>query len=104
MLASRIEPSVFMEKFFERFHLIKWMEATTKNRHKNHLNTLSSSQQSVTNSSSQSSETIVASVVEEMLDEFENSTTAQTTASASNLLNEQEEQDYLSGIWSEENL
>lgn len=82
-LASRIDPSLFMQIFFERFHLIKWLKTTIKNRHKNNLH------DSDTN-------VAVASVVEEMLDEFE-STPAFGILRSSAADNQQQasEEDYL---------
>ena len=82
VLASRIDPTVFMSLFLERFHLLKWLKTTVKKRQK------------VQAIPALDSETIVANVVEEMLDEFE---TPQNQTDLNATLNNavEEEQDYL---------
>lgn len=79
VIASRLDPNLFMNMFFERFHLIKWLKTTIKNRHKQ------------LSQSSDSAEQQVATVVEEMLDEFETSTSSNTPQN----LAVEEELDYL---------
>ncbi len=58
LLASRLQPSIFMKIFLDRFHILDWLADKVKSRH--HIP-----------DSKAEADSIVANVVEEMLDEFE---------------------------------
>ena len=62
LLASRIQPHLFMDIFLERFHILDWLQTTIKSRH----NVLTLQERLKLEADS-----VVATVVEEMLEEFE---------------------------------
>jgi hypothetical protein len=78
--AAQLDSSLFMNLFFERFHLTSWLKRTIKSYHKSDPKTPKPITQEADNL------VIISNIVEEMLDEFNNS--QNDPNSSTNLLSE----------------
>ena len=72
-IASELDPTVFMNLFFERFHLTKWLRSTIRGYHKEQMKiqtAMAENRQTSGNSNIDIHVSVISNIVEEMLDEF----------------------------------